>query len=576
MGIIRQLPQAVVEKIAAGEVVERPASVVKELIENAIDADAAAIAVEIASGGAERITVIDDGCGMEPEDLGRSILRHATSKIRGEADLWRIGTMGFRGEALCAIGAVSRLTIESRVNRPEVLEGARLEVEGGAVRGPVPAGCAGGTRVLCEGLFFNVPARRKFLRSENVEAGHVAETVEEIALAHPRIRFELTSGGSRRFSLPACADDDAGRRERAIAVMGERMRDALIPVAEENAGIAVRGLIAAAGRSGGRDVHLFLNRRPIRDRMLMHAVIKAFGERCPAGQYPAAVLWIEIDPAKVDVNVHPAKREVRFAEGGAVHDFVTAAIRKHLDAGAAAVVDSDAGRALLRYEQRRREQRPSVMGIPGPTRERSPDCEPALQRQIEPQARLRPLGQFANTYIACEDEDGALVLIDQHAAHERLGFDALKRQYREGGVAQQRLLMPEHLELGAKPAAYLLERLGLLQQAGFEVEPFGGNSIVVKSVPALLGAASMKALFERLAWEFEELGTSGGAEEALERVFAVTACHRQVRAGDRLRPDEMASLVRDIEQEQVKSCPHGRPALVRIELRELDRWFQRS
>ncbi len=591
MGNIRCLSKEIVEKIAAGEVVERPASIVKELVENSIDANASSISIEMETGGLQRLSVRDDGCGMDAEDLGRCVLRHATSKIRSSEDLFRISTMGFRGEALYAIGAVSRLTILSRVNEPGVLEGSRVDVEGGSVAGFSVAGCAAGTQVDVRDIFFNVPARKKFMRSPAVEGGHVVDAVCSLALSHPAIRFELKADGSRRLSLPACCRDGAGvtAEERVVAVLGEKFRGRLTPVDERSLDISVRGWVAEAGRASGKDVHFFLNRRPVRDRLLMHALAQAFAERETAGGGPAAVLWIEIDPAIVDVNVHPAKREVRFVRGSAVHDFIVTAVRKSLSctqsvvmshpassfsesSGAAAVAGTREGvrEALLRYEERR------LGGQGYEVRSFAEGVQCAIPGATDHKNSMRPLGQFGLTYIACEHEDGSLVLIDQHAAHERLAYDELRAQFAEGEVHVQRLLIPERVELGAAEAAQVVERQEILSAAGFEMEPFGGGSILVKAVPEILRDAAVAPVFEKLAHELDELGGSVALADAVGRVFAVIACHSQVRAGDALSQDEIAALVRDIERRDIAMCPHGRPALVRIEKSEIEKWFKRT
>ncbi|MBN1282824.1 MAG: DNA mismatch repair endonuclease MutL [Proteobacteria bacterium] len=579
MGIVI-LPKEVVEKIAAGEVVERPASVVKELCENSADAGARSISVEIDGGGIERIRVGDDGCGMGPEDLLLSLERHATSKITSADDLWGISTMGFRGEALASIGAVSRLAIESRPGGPAAEEGARVEMSSGSIEGPVPAGCAPGTVVTVFDLFHNVPARRKFIRSARAESGHAVDAVMEMALAFPAIRFDVSVDGARRLSLPACAADvgDEGARARVEAVLGEDSSVRLLRVAEQVPGLAVAGFVAERGRSRGRDVHLFVNRRPVRDRLLMHALTEGFGERLSRGASPAAVLWVEIDPARVDVNVHPAKREVKFAEPGAVHSFISSALKKTLGSAVQSVFSPSGSAvrggcpspcapgvesAVMRHEHSRPSAGPAVSG--------------EAQRSFgEFGARMRPLGQFAASYIACEGEGGELVIIDQHAAHERLGFDALVAQHAAGPVARQRLLIPEQVDLSEAEAAEIQERSELLSAAGFEIEPFGGGTVLVKAAPALLGGASTAPLVRMIAAELSELGEHVSMEEALRKVFALAACHRQVRAGDSLSPEEVASLVRDMERGDVKTCPHGRPALVRIEKGEIEKWFGRK
>jgi DNA mismatch repair protein MutL len=454
MGEIRSLTQDVVERIAAGEVVERPASVVKELVENAIDAGARRVSVTAAEGG-RRITVIDDGRGMDADDLAASIMRHATSKIASEDDLFRITTMGFRGEALAAIGAVSRLTIESKLSRAEVIEGGRIVVTGGEVDGPHVAGCSGGTRVEVADLFYNVPARRKFMRSAGVEAGHIYDVVATYALACPRVRFELTTDGVDKLRLPACDADigEVASTERIGEILGERAKGSVV-VGEVSPDMAVRGVVAESGRRGGKDVHIFLNGRPVRDRMLMHALVQGVGERGHGG-YPAAALWIDIDPAKVDVNVHPAKREVRFADGGAVYSFLMSAVRKPVSQ---AQVNVEA--AINRFEEKREESqthgtaRGRTHFVP-----RREECDAPAQEVAVERGRLNPIGQYALSYVVCEDDDGSLVLIDQHAAHERLGFEELRAAYGRGSVPRQGLLIPENVELGEKSCAYIVDNI---------------------------------------------------------------------------------------------------------------------
>jgi DNA mismatch repair protein MutL len=325
----------------------------------------------------------------------------------------------------------------------------------------------------------------------------------------------------------------------------------------------------------------------------MHALTAAFGERLARGQFPAAVLWVEVDPSKVDVNVHPTKREVRFENGGAVHDFVMHAVRKSLDARAGEVFahapcgKSGVEAAIMRYEQKRLdsglETRDAGFERPGRgTRDSGLERLefgqgfPSHESRVTSHEVFRPIGQLSSTYIICEGEGGALVLIDQHAAHEKLGFENLKRQYACGSVAVQRLLVPESVELGVKELAYVEEHLGLLDRAGFEVEPFGGNTLLVKAVPAILGDASTTPVFEELASDLENYGGSRTFDEEIERIFAVVACHAQVRAGDRLSNEEIAALVRDIERENIAHCPHGRPAVVKIEKSEIEKWFKRS
>lgn len=580
MGIIRELPKELVEKIAAGEVVERPASVVKELVENAIDAGATSIVVEVVDGGKGRIAVIDDGCGMSSDDLGMCIRRHATSKIADEKDLWNIRTMGFRGEALAAIGAVSKMEIWSRKNEDGVIEGSKVEVTGGMQDGPVVAGCAGGTKIVVSDLFYNVPARLKFLRSSGVEFGHVSECMTSVALANPHIRFELIEGGRKKLSASKVGRE-ANEGEivsRLIAIMGNRYRDGFIHLLEEGDGISIDGWVSEDGRKAGKDMHIFLNGRPVRDRMLMHAVSSAIGDGTERDRYPAAVLWLSIDPAQVDVNVHPAKREVRFEKGGAVHDFVKFAVRKALTCAEGRHVTRDVGRGMEEakffssYVQTTGgSERPTSFVQCGKPENRDVQCEIHSAK-----CALRIIGQLGLTYILCEDEDGSLVVIDQHAAHERLGFEALKKGYANKNIPGQRLLIPERIDLSPKEYGYISESMDAFEAAGFEVEPFGGTSIVVKTVPEILSGVALGGVFQELVGEMEDFGTAHSIEETVERIFSVVACHKQVRSGDRLQMEELGRLVRDVEREGVTHCPHGRPAIARFTENNIKKWFNRD
>lgn len=602
MSIIRELSKDVIERIAAGEVVERPSSVVKELCENSIDAGASSISIDICEGGKDSIVIVDDGTGMDMEDLKLSVMRHATSKIKSDEDLWAINTMGFRGEALAAIGAISRLVIASRVNDTKVIEGNSISVVGGEIDGPRVAGCAGGTRIEVRDLFFNVPARQKFLKSANVEAAHSIDVVTELALANPKIRFEMSVDGKRKLCARAIGDDSASLKGRISEIIGERAMSDLIFVDEENSNLSIRGYLCERGRSGGKDFHLFINRRAVKDRIIMHAVSMAFGDRLERGAYPLAVLWIDIDPARVDVNVHPAKREVKFAESGAIHDFVAMAVKKGLANSEMFVGDHAAqmkqrvGDAIINYEARRLTNLNSsepcdsrrsfnISRMVDEDQKRSyssPSVGISTRDQTNifaghglVQSRKRAIGQLGKTYILCEGDDGSLSVVDQHAAHERIGFDELKKQYTSTGVRSQRLIIPERVELDARSFAYLSENLKLFADAGFEIEPFGGTSMIVKSVPEIIGTSPVKGILERVASEIEEYGSSQSIEDRIDPIFAVIACHAQVRGGDRLSQSEMDALIADMERLDVKSCPHGRPAEVKVEISEIEKWFRR-
>ncbi len=582
MGIINELPVDLVGKIAAGEVVERPASVVKELIENSIDAGASRIKIAIREGGRGLISVEDDGCGMDRADLSKCVLKHATSKIRSEPDLWNLHTLGFRGEALAAIGAVSEMEIESRP-ASEALEGSRISVSFGAADGPHPAGCPSGTRVSVKKLFGSVPARLKFLKSDAVEFGHVHDSVVALALANPSVRFDLLCDGKERLCAHAAdfADDDA-MKSRIISLVGDSVSAGLKKIFEPAPEISVEGWVSENGRRGGKDIHIFLNGRPVRDRLLIHAATSALGDGTSRDRYPAAILWMRIDSSKVDVNVHPTKREVRFANSGAVYEFLKSAMRKGLQSGfpisAGAVSFPDMGNAIMRFEERR--EKNSFSDMLRLVRSDKISSDPSGDGNLFPasldSARLRPIGQLGLSYILCEDENRSLVVIDQHAAHERLGFEALKDQRSRGAVAGQRLLIPERIELSPKELAHVMEHFGALSEAGFEIEHFGGNSVVVKSVPEMLAGISLAGFLSDLASDLEELGASSSADDAVNRILTRIACHSQIRSGDRLSDAEVAALVRDVERERVTHCPHGRPALVKIDPQEIEKWFKRD
>lgn len=563
MGIIKVLPEHVIAKIAAGEVVERPASVVKELIDNAIDAGAASIEVDVVAGGKKCVTVIDNGHGMDAEDARRCVERHATSKISSDADLFNIRTMGFRGEALAAIAAISKLQIETKVSSPDVVEGALVIAEGGLIKEARAAGCPVGTRISVSDLFFNVPARRKFLKSDSVEYGHIADVVYSMALACSSIRFELSHDGLPKIRCHRTGDIKC----RIEDVLGDEVRNSLYEFKESGDGIGLHGFVVKDGvtRATAKDIRFFVNGRPIKDRILQHALLSGFETFLPRGEYPIVVLYLTIDPSVVDVNVHPTKREVRFANGSMVHDFVESSIGKAVSGRIVrdfTVAMSGGGEAV-----------PSLCkGGEGRV-----DLPPLIPPYKGGEGfRLRVLGQFDRAFIVCEGLEGKLVIIDQHAAHERLGFETLKEQLAKGSIEQQRLLLPEQLGLSPKDMAVISEHLDKIREAGFDLEPFGKDIIVVKGVPSILGDISLKMIFEKIAGELAEFGSSRAANEELDKILSVIACHRQVRAGDLLSTEEMQSLVRDVERKGASHCPHGRPAVVTIERTEVDKWFKRS
>lgn len=572
MPSIRPLPPEVASKIAAGEVVERPASVVKELVENSIDAGAQSITVDIEDGGRRLIAVSDDGSGMDAEDAVLSVKRYATSKICDDSDLFRLTTMGFRGEALHAISMVSRFVIETKVEG--ALEGTRLEAEGERISVRA-AGCPCGTRIEIRDLFFNTPARKKFLKSSTVEFGHINVELVKIALAHPQISFELNKDGKRAWFYHSVVD----QKERLRLIASAEECDKLVGINEEGFGLSLSGWIGGdlITRASPKDFHVFVNKRPVRDRLLMHGVTAGFGETLERGRYPVAVIFLQIDPAMVDVNVHPTKREVRFENGPAVHDFLQTAIRKSLGSARTerafgSFNQSWSGHAQS-FERRGAEDTSSTAQLD--QRRSVLSQSPPLTFDGESSSTFRILGQLDRAFILCEDDDNALMVIDQHAAHERLGFEELKRQYADGKIEQQGLLIPVTLSLNPREMAVFESSREVLERAGFSVDPFGGNEIAIKAVPALLTDADIGSLFEKMFHELDELGSSVAIDEKVEQMFSLIACHRQVRAGDWLESAEMHRLVDEVLNNKIDSCPHGRPAVVRFERKDIDKWFKR-
>jgi DNA mismatch repair protein MutL len=595
------LPENLCNQIAAGEVVERPASVVKELLENSLDAGATEIRVEVEGGGKRLIRVADDGHGMGRDDVFLCLERHATSKIRNEEDLFRLHTLGFRGEALPSIAAVSRLTLRSRSE--ESLGGWEIYVEGGKVKRAGEVGCPGGTTIEVRDLFFNTPARRKFLRRDETELGHIGDVVTKQALAHPEVRFCLVHKGRPLVDVYR----EAGLPERVAALLGRSLLRDLIPL--ENIGekkLRLRGLISqpAANRSGAGSVYTFINGRYIRDRVVQHALMEGYRNLLPKGRYPVVILFLDIDPSLVDFNVHPTKHEVRFREQGLVHDFIVWTVREALrpsgwlsstagetdsedvqSATPADISSSDRGKdhqqrvqeALLSYARSRPEHLRSAAYTPV-----QPKAGPFVLPDAEKGAgggffsSLEIIGQYRRSYILCQDGDD-LVLIDQHAAHERIGFERLKAQYQQGNVERQTLLFPVVVELDFREAALLKEHLDELKRLGFDLEPFGGKAFALKAVPRILGETEAERLIREVAEELCAVGKSGLVEKALDNILIVMACHNMVRANQTLAIPEISALLRDLDSVDFNAlCPHGRPVMKRFLLSEVERMFNRT
>ncbi|WP_372397023.1 DNA mismatch repair endonuclease MutL [Azospirillum sp. HJ39] len=636
---IRLLPETLVNRIAAGEVVERPAAAVKELVENAIDAGATRIDVVARDGGKSLIAVTDDGCGMTADELSLAVERHATSKLPGD-DLLDIRSLGFRGEALPSIGAVSCLTITSRARGAD--SAWSLTVDAGAKGAPQPAALAHGTRIEVRDLFAAVPARLKFLKAPRTEYDHIADCLERLAMAHPGVAFTLSDGGRGGLRLSAAQGEllDA-RLTRLGALMGRDFQENAVPVRAEREGVALAGWIGlpTLHRPTAKHQHLFVNGRPVRDKLMVGAVRAAYADFLPRDRHPMLALFLEIDPQEVDVNVHPAKAEVRFRDQGLVRGLIVGSL-KHALAEAGHRASTTVGLATLGAlrpesagmspddgvvtpsplpygragsgagsswsgsytpaavprglaERSAAFQAPLQTGLP-PLQGRlsgfgngfAPAARPPEYRQPdqsaqrpEPPPDSHPLGaaraQVHTTYIVAQTREG-IVIVDQHAAHERLVYERMKTALLEGGVKRQALLIPELIELDEPSANRLLARSAELAELGLVIEGFGNGCVMVREVPALLGQSDVKNLIRDLAEELSELGDALSLKERLEEVCATMACHGSVRAGRSLSVDEMNALLRQMEATPHSGqCNHGRPTYVELKLADIERLFGR-
>lgn len=591
---IRRLPSHLVDRIAAGEVVERPASVVKELVENSLDAGARRILVTLAGDGLSRIQVVDDGQGMTPDDMRLAIERHATSKLPGD-DLLAIASFGFRGEALPAIASVSDFTLESRP--ANAAQGWRLELSGGEVLFDGPAGVPPGTRITVDRLFARVPARAKFLKSPRTEVQAVADTLRRLAMAHPEVAFRLVSDGRTLVeALPEPAEGVAAlaARVRALLPAGADM----VPVDFLRDDLLIGGLagLPAASRATSELQYLFVNGRPVKDRLLVGALRGAYAERLPTGRHAMAALFLQLPAPMVDVNVHPAKTEVRFAEPARIRGSLISAVRQALEVAGirpVAAASADLARALAAAPAQPM-LTPAASPPPAPSAPpqafaeapaffapagRSAEPLAALPPQPEPAAAF-PLGvargQVANAYIIAESAD-ALVLVDQHAAHERLVLEAMRG--RAGGLAVQPLLIPQTVTLDIAACDRLEAAAPALLEMGLEIERFGPDAMLVRALPALLGKPDLGALLADLSDEIAEAGelVPGHALAArLDHVAATIACHGSVRAGRALNLAEMNALLRQMEAVPASgTCNHGRPTFLRLGKGDLERLFHR-
>jgi len=619
---IRRLPPETVNRIAAGEVVERPASAIKELVENALDAGAARIEVEADNGGLTRILISDDGSGMDADELALAVERHATSKLAplpdGSWDLLNIHTMGFRGEALPSIGSVARLSIASRPRGGGAAHA--ILVEGGAV-GPVgPAAFAGphGARVEVRDLFYATPARLKFMKSARSEQMAIAEELKRQAMAHEAVAFTLDLDGRRVLRLAAEHPGAEGRLARLAAVLGREFQDNALEIDHERDGVRLTGFAGLPTYNRGNAAHqyLFVNGRPVRDRLLQGALRAAYADYLARDRHPTAALYIELDTAYVDVNVHPAKAEVRFRDPALVRGLIVGGLRHSLAGAGHRASTTAAGAALAGFRPQTYAPGPSAAGFSawqsGGWQPSSPQQLPgmnAVSARVEPGFAMGgpglaeavsavfdaptapmadgrvidpvdfPLGaaraQVHETYVVAQTRDG-IVIVDQHAAHERLVYERMKHEMEAGGVTRQTLLLPEVVELDPAEAERVVARADELAALGLVIEPFGPGAVLVRETPALLGEADAAGLVRDIADDLSENGQALALRERLEEVCSTMACHGSVRAGRRLTAAEMNALLREMEATPHSGqCNHGRPTYVELKLADIERLFGR-
>jgi DNA mismatch repair protein MutL len=594
---IRLLSEATVNRIAAGEVIERPAAAVKELVENALDAGATRVGVSLDGGGIDRLEVTDNGIGMNAEELALAVLRHATSKLTDD-NLIRITTLGFRGEALPSIGAAARLSITSR---PADADHANaITVEGGAVGPVVPASGSAGTRVVVRDLFFATPARRKFLKSPRIEAEHAEAMVRRLALAAPGVGFRLEVDGRMVFEAPP-----QERIERIAALLGGEAAAVLLPVTEERGEMRISGYICppSVTRATVAAQTLVVNGRPVADPVLRTGVKVAYRDVIAAGRHAVVALYLELPPDELDVNVHPAKTELRFRDPAGVRGLVIGSVRRALGVGTAQVVPMHRPAYSPGHSWSRAPAYPPVPPPP-PLALRSPQsghgssygglaeaqlplAAAPVARQIEPPGQAAmdhdlahplgaPVAQVLDTYIIAVAADGSLVLVDQHAAHERLTHEALSAALQDGGVRGQPLLLPAVVDLPSSDVARLASRADDLARLGLELEAFGPGAVMVRSLPAALGAPDPAPLLRDLADELAEMDEQTALSARLDAAIARMACHGSIRAGRKLSGAEMSALLRQMEATpRAATCSHGRPTVLKLTKADIERMFGR-
>ncbi|MGQ0695326.1 MAG: DNA mismatch repair endonuclease MutL [Nitrospiraceae bacterium] len=597
-GKIHVLPAEVVSRIAAGEVVERPAAVVKELVENSLDAESRSITVEVKNGGLALIRVTDDGEGMSREDAPLAFDRHSTSKLQSDQDLWSVRTMGFRGEALPSIASVSHVRVTTAMRSAEV--GTGFQIKGGTIGKIVEAPPVAGTRIEVTELFYNQPARRKFLKSIPTEFSHISRAIQQAALAWPSVHFRLTHNGQEILNYPAALSDRdrVGQVYRRVFLDQSRLVQAALPTARIS-GYTVDAVHAKSSRT---PQELFVNRRPVRNSAVFHAVMEGYGSLLPKGHHPLFVLFLDVDPDRVDVNVHPTKREVRFLENEAIHQFVRQAIRHALGAperssivpghslsGEGAVSGSIKVPVSTSFPQQGVlpavgvPVRRSFMGAdPRAIAPSGTDTQLAfVSEEAEPYVRVPStevvaLGQINRTFLVVQI-GGELTVIDQHTAHERVLFERLFRAWTACGIQTQPLLIPESIELSTPHAALLQRHQGDLEKLGLGLEPFGASAVLIRAMPVGVGTINPETFLQDLLDDLSQWDNASSLEAKVRPVLASLACHGAVRAGRQMEPVEIKTLVEDWRAEgEITTCPHGRRTSFRLSTDDLERMFGRA
>ncbi len=601
MSKIRILPEILANKIAAGEVVERPASVVKELVENSLDAGSTRIIIEIEKGGRSLIRVSDNGWGMSYDDALLALERYATSKIYDDKDLFSINTLGFRGEALPSIASVSKFVMETRKQGSQA--GVRIEIEGGKLKKVSKRGAPVGTMISVSHLFYNTPARRKFLKTINTEMAHIGDIVSSIAMAWPEVTFRLRHNGKLIKSWTGVKDPF----DRAVDILGRDVRDEFYGLNFKENGFSLSGWIASPEytKATSRGIYLYVNGRYVRDRIIQHALFKGYEGRLMKGRFPVAAVFIKVPPDQVDVNVHPAKSEVRFINQQYVHDKVSSIVASVLQnrsrppwtKKSPVKETGDAWPKVpgLQSEKNKKPENPffeegirinevEKKYIPPP---QNPPPKVTGMENLSPRhmqktlwekkqfGDLKIIGQVLGTYIVCESGDG-MILIDQHAAHERILFEKLKKNYTAGSRRSQKLLVPETIELGFNEAAIVKKMIPLFKNTGIEIEPFGGNTFIITSAPSILEQKSLAPLIREITEKAAETGVWDNPEKAAEEALILMACHGALRARHPLSEKQMKSLIDQLGQcENPSNCPHGRPTWIRWTRRSLEKSFHR-